>query len=54
MTSRVLHRSGAIRSTAVDGEGIYLRLADGTEITGDRTRGHGLDAADAAIMDTVG
>ena len=32
MTSRVLHRSGAIPPTAVGGEGIYLHLADGTKI----------------------
>ena len=30
--SRVLHRSGAIPPVAVGGDGIYLRLADGTEI----------------------
>ena len=32
MTSRVLHRSGAIPPTATGGDGIYLRLADGTRI----------------------
>jgi adenosylmethionine-8-amino-7-oxononanoate aminotransferase len=32
MPSRVLHRSGAIPPTAVGGDGIYLRLADGTRI----------------------
>ena len=32
MSSRVLHRSGAIPPTAIGGEGIYLHLADGTKI----------------------
>ena len=32
MTSRVLHRSGAIPPTATGGDGIYLHLADGTKI----------------------
>ncbi|HEY2618406.1 MAG TPA: aspartate aminotransferase family protein [Acetobacteraceae bacterium] len=32
MTSRVLHRSGAIPPTAVSGEGVYLCLADGTRV----------------------
>jgi adenosylmethionine-8-amino-7-oxononanoate aminotransferase len=32
MTSRVLHRSGAVPPLAVSGEGIYLRLADGRQI----------------------
>ncbi len=32
MTSRVLHRSGAIPPTAAKGDGIYLHLPDGTQI----------------------
>jgi hypothetical protein len=52
--SRVLHRSGAIPPTADGGEGIYLRFTDGTKITGDCRRGHGLDAADVAIANVVG
>jgi adenosylmethionine-8-amino-7-oxononanoate aminotransferase len=32
MTSRVLHRSGAIPPVAAGGDGIYLHLADGTKI----------------------
>ena len=54
VASRILHRLGAIPPTADGGEGIYLRFTDGTKITGDCRRGHGLDAADAAIAHVVG